>query len=202
MKPWYQVSCGDLEVHRKHRDLPSGSFLELDNRRDIGNEYPLSSSSGIEGLFDLIVQVLRLGRADLRLIVERVLGKKFMELVDKGLAAGEKLLEPVTILLDKGPVALWEYLKDSLGDLIQSGIDRIKDTVFFTFVEKALKWVAGFFIPGGGFVKIVKAIFSAFQFVVENLDNIRHFFEAVFDSMEAAIEKATPRALPARSSRA
>ncbi len=151
----------------------------------------LSSSSGIEGLFDLIVQVLRLGPADLRLIVERVLGKKFMELVDKGLAVGEKLLEPVTILLDKGPVALWEYLKESLGDLIQSGIDRIKETVFFTFVEKALKWVAGFFIPGGGFVKIVKAIFSAFQFVVENLDNIRHFFEAVFDSMEAAIEGHT-----------
>jgi len=151
----------------------------------------LSSSSGIEGLFDLVVQVLRLGPADLRLIVEAVFGKRLMEVVDKGIAAGEKYLEPVIILLTKGPLALWARIKDTLGEVIQSAFDRIKESVFFTFVEKGLKWIAGFFIPGGGFVKIVKAIFSAFQFVVENLDNIRHFFDAVFDSMEAAVEGRT-----------
>lgn len=151
----------------------------------------LSSASGIEGLFDLVVQVLRLGRADLRLIVEGVLGKPFMEMIDQGVAAGEKFLEPVILLLTKGPLALWERIRDTLGTVIQSAFDRIKESVFFTFIEKALKWVAGFFIPGGGFVKVVKAIFSAFQFVVENLDNIRQFFEAVFDSMEAAVEGHT-----------
>lgn len=151
----------------------------------------MSASSGIEGLFDLVLQVLRFGPADIRAVVERVLGKKFMELVDKGLASGEKLLEPVIILLTKGPVALWERLKDTLGAVIQSSFDRIKESVFYGFIEKGLKWIAGFFIPGGGFVKIVKAIFSAFQFVVENLDNIRHFFEAIFDSMESATEGHT-----------
>ena len=49
-------------------------------------------------------------------------------------------------------------------------------------------WIAGFFVPGGGFVKIVKAIVRAFQFVAENLDRIRLFFDSVFDSMEAATQ--------------
>jgi hypothetical protein len=37
----------------------------------------------------------------------------------------------------------------------------------------------------------VKAVFRAFQFVAENLERIRHFFDAVFDSMEAATQGKT-----------
>lgn len=158
----------------------------------------LSASSGIESLFDLVMQVLSLGPAELRAIVEKVLGKEFMQMVDKviafgekAIAFGEKALEPVTILLTKGPMAFWQYIKDTLGSIIQSSFDRIRESVFNAFVEKGLKWIAGFFIPGGGFVKIVKAIFSAFQFVAANLENIRHFFDSVFDSMEAAVAGRT-----------
>jgi hypothetical protein len=151
----------------------------------------LSVASGLESLFDLVMQVLRLGPADLRLIVEKVMGREFMEVIDRAMAAGEKLIEPVTILLTQGPVAFWHYLQETLASIIQSSFDRIKESVFFAFVEKALKWVAGFFIPGGGFVKIVKAIFKAFQFVAENLERIRHFFDSVFDSMEAATQGNT-----------
>jgi hypothetical protein len=147
----------------------------------------LSASSGVRALFDLVMQVLSLGPNDLRAIVEKVLGKEFMEMVDKGVAFVEKALEPVTILLTKGPVAFWDYLVDSLESVIQSAFDRIKESVFYAFVEKGLKWIAGFFIPGGGFVKIVKAIVAAFQFVAANLDKIRQFFDSVFDSMEDAV---------------
>ena len=147
----------------------------------------LSAGSGIRALFDLVMQVLSLGPNDLRAIVEKVLGKEFMEMVDKGVAFAEKALEPVTILLTKGPVAFWDYLVDSLESVIQSAFDRIKESVFYAFVEKGLKWIAGFFIPGGGFVKIVKAIVAAFQFVAANLDKIRQFFDSVFDSMEDAV---------------
>jgi DNA/RNA non-specific endonuclease len=151
----------------------------------------LSSSSGIASLFELVIQVLSLGPADIRAIVERVLGKEFMHMVDKGIALGEKALEPVTILLTKGPGALWEYIQDQVSSIIQSSFDRIRESVFNTFVEKALKWIAGFFIPGGGFVKVVKAIFNAFQFVADNLENIRQFFDSVFDSMESAVQGNT-----------
>lgn len=147
----------------------------------------LSPASGVESLFDLVLQVLDLGPPALRTIVEKVLGREFMHRVDQGLALADKALEPVAILLTKGPVALWEHLRDTLGTLIHSTFERIKESVFFAFVEKGLKWIAGFFVPGGGFVKVVKAIFRAFQFVAANLDNIRHFFESVFDSMEEAI---------------
>lgn len=151
----------------------------------------LTAGSGLGSLFDLVMQVLSLGPADLRAIVDKVLGKEFMQMIDKIKAVGEKVLEPVIILLTKGPLAFWEYIKDTLGSMIQSSFDRIRETVFNTFVESGIKWIAGFFIPGGGFVKIVKAIFSAFQFVAENLENIRHFFDAIFDSMDAAVQGRT-----------
>lgn len=151
----------------------------------------ISVNSGVRALFDLVLQVLNLGPQELRTIVEKVLGREFLEVIDKGIELGEKLLEPVTILFTKGPGALWEHIKDSLQSIIQASFDRIKETVFFAFVEKGLKYIAGFFVPGGGFVKIVKAIVSAFQFVAENLENIRHFFDSVFDSMEAAVAGQT-----------
>ena len=155
----------------------------------------LSGGSAIETLFSVVVQVLSLTPADLRAIAEKVLGKEFMQMIDKAMAFGEKAmafgekaLEPVAILFSKGPGALWRYIKDQMADIVRSSFDRIRESVFNTFIEKALKWIAGFFIPGGGFVKVVKAIFRAFQFVAENLERIRHFFDSVFDSMEAATQ--------------
>ncbi|HEX6320914.1 MAG TPA: DNA/RNA non-specific endonuclease [Burkholderiales bacterium] len=151
----------------------------------------LSSGSGVESLFGIVLQVLRLTPPDLRAIAEKVLGKEVMQIFDKGVQVVEKALEPIIILLTKGPGALWDYIKESLASIVRSSFDRIRESVFNTFIEKALKWVAGFFVPGGGFVKIVKAVFRAFQFVAENLERIRHFFDAVFDSMEAATQGKT-----------
>jgi hypothetical protein len=147
----------------------------------------LSVGSGVASLFDLVMQLLRLGPAELRAIVDKVLGPEFMQIIDQGLAFAEKAIEPVTILVKKGPLAFWHYLEETLSTTIKASFDRIKESVFYAFIEKALKWIAGFFIPGGGFVKVVKAILRAFQFVAENLPNIRRFFDSVFDSMEAAI---------------
>jgi hypothetical protein len=109
-------------------------------------------------------------------------------MVDKGEAFAEKAFEPIVILFTKGPVAFWDYIKEQLEEIIQSSFDRIKESVFLAFVKKGILWIAGFFVPGGGFVKIVKAIVRAFQFVAENLERIRLFFDAVFDSMEAATQ--------------
>ena len=156
-----------------------------------GKTIRLSLGDGVAGLFDMALQVLNLGPQELRAIVDKKLGKEFLQMVDKGIALGEKLLEPVIILLTKGPMAFWEYIKDTVGDIIQSSFERIRESVFNAFIENGLKWIAGFFIPGGGFVKIVKAIVKAFQFVAENLENIRNFFDSIFDSMEAAVEGKT-----------
>jgi hypothetical protein len=148
----------------------------------------LSGGSGIENLFDVVVQVLSLGRPQLWQIAEGVFGKPVMDRLDQALALGEKALEPLNLLFTKGPLALWDRIQESLSELVQSTFERIKESVFFALIRKALKWIAGFFVPGGGFVKVVNAIFRAFQFVAENLQNIREFFDAVFDSMQEALD--------------
>jgi hypothetical protein len=148
----------------------------------------LSETSGTQGLFDLVLQVVRLTPPDLMKIVEKILGREVVAMIDSGIAKGEKLLEPVIILMKEGPVALWAHIKESLSETLDSTFERIRESVFFAFIEKGLKWIAGFFIPGGGFVKIVKAIVKAFQFVADNIDNIRSFFDSIFDSMEAAVQ--------------
>lgn len=173
---------GDIGTHLKE------AFWTWLTDATPGKTIRVSLGSGVSGLFDLVMQVLNLGPAELRAIVDNVLGPEFMQMVDKGQAFAEKAFEPIVILFTKGPVAFWDYIKDQLEDIIQSSFDRIKESVFLAFVKKGILWIAGFFVPGGGFVKIVKAIVRAFQFVAENLERIRRFFDAVFDSMEAATQ--------------
>ena len=173
---------GDIGTHLKE------AFWTWLTDATPGKTIRLSLGSGVAGLFDLVMQVLNLGPAELRAIVDKILGPEFMQMVDKGVAFAEKAFEPVVILLTKGPVAFWDYVKEQLEEIIQSSFDRIKESVFLAFVKKGILWIAGFFVPGGGFVKIVKAIVRAFQFVAENLERIRRFFDAVFDSMEAATQ--------------
>ena len=181
--------AGHQRLHRRYRHPLEGSVLDLAHRRDAGKEHStLTRVRRIAGLFDLVMQVLNLGRPELRAIVDKVLGPEFMQMVDKGEAFAEKAFEPVVILFTKGPVAFWDYIKEQLEEIIQSSFDRIKESVFLAFVKKGILWIAGFFVPGGGFVKIVKAIVRAFQFVAENLERIRRFFDSVFDSMEAATQ--------------
>lgn len=163
-----------------------------------GATIKLSVGSGIEGMFKLVLQVLNLGADDLKKVAAKVLGKDFVDLFDKvvsmvetGVDNSKKMLEPVIILFTQGPGALWAYIKEQISTFIQSSFDRIKETVFFSFVESGLKYIAGFFIPGGGFVKIVKAIVAAFQFIADNMENIRNFFDSIFSSMEDAIAGRT-----------
>ena len=184
---------GDIGTHLKE------AFWTWLTDATPGKTIRVSLGSGVSGLFDLVMQVLNLGPAELRAIVDKVLGPEFMQMVDKGEAFAEKAFEPIVILFTKGPVAFWDYIKEQLEEIIQSSFDRIKESVFLAFVKKGILWIAGFFVPGGGFVKIVKAIVRAFQFVAENLERIRRFFDAVFDSMEAATQ-GNAQAWPARSS--
>lgn len=154
----------------------------------------LTPGSGVEGMFKMVLNVLNLGPEDLKQVAGKVLGQEFiqmidkvMDLINKGMEIGAKILEPVVILFTQGPAALWEYIKQHVEEFIQSAFDRIRDSVFFALIEKGIKWVASFFIPGGGFVKVVGAILSAFQFVAANIDKIRSFLDAIFSSMERAI---------------
>ena len=155
----------------------------------------LGPGSGVEKLFGLVVQVLSLSKEDLKKIAEKVFGKEIVALVEKGLAISErvtpeayKLLEPATILMRDGLGAFWRYIKDTLASMVQGVITKIKETVFFEFVTRGLKWMAGFFIPGGGFVKVVKALLAAVQFLVNNMDRIRLIFDSILDSFEKAVK--------------
>ena len=158
------------------------------------NGVKLTMGSGVEGMFKLVVNVLNLGIQDLKKVAEKVLGKEFMEMTDKvmdminkGIDIGTKVLEPFIILITKGPLALWQYVKEHVQEFIQSSFDKIKESVFFAFIEKGIKWIASFFVPGGGFVKVVQAVVAAFKFIAANLENIRHFFDSILDSMEGAV---------------
>lgn len=155
----------------------------------------LGPGSGVEKLFGLVVQVLSITKEDLKKIAEKVFGKEVVVMVEKGLEIGEKvtaeakkLLEPAAILMRDGLGAFWEYLKDTMAKMVDGVIKKIKETVFFEFVSRGLKWIAGFFVPGGGFVKVVKALLAAVQFLVNNMERIKVMFDSILDSFEKAVK--------------
>ena len=66
-------------------------------------------------------------------------------LVDKVIES-DKMLEQASILLSKGSLAFWHYIEDTIAGIIQSSFDRIRELVFYVYMDKGPKWMAGFFI--------------------------------------------------------
>lgn len=156
----------------------------------------LGPGSAVEKLFGLVVQVVGISKEDLQKLAEKIFQMDVVAFVEKGVAMGEtlmaegqKLLAPAVILLRDGLGAFWNYLKDTVGGMVKGVFAKIKETVFFEFVKKGLKWIAGFFVPGGGFVKVVKALFAAVEFLVNNMDKIRAIFDSILGSFEKAVRQ-------------
>src|SRR4029077_2300220 len=82
---------GDIGTHLKE------AFWTWLTDATPGKTIRVSLGSGVSGLFDLVMQVLNLGPAELRAIVDNVLGPEFMQMVDKGQAFAEKAFEPIVI---------------------------------------------------------------------------------------------------------
>jgi hypothetical protein len=139
----------------------------------------LPASLDAKGLFSLVLQVLGLTYANIRERAVNIFGEKTVAYLEKG-------FEVFKILVTEGPVGLWEYIKDKVGDLKAMIIDRIKDLIKTKIIDAGIqKIISALGGPVGAFIEAVKTIVRTVKWFLENAKKIMALIDAILDSILA-----------------
>jgi hypothetical protein len=95
----------------------------------------------------------------------------------------EKTVTVVTDLITKGPIALFEKVKDFLGDLQARFFTSVIEWVRNSVIVKGVQKLISMFNPVGAIVQAAITIGSTIKFFMEKAKQIAAFANAVFDSV-------------------
>jgi hypothetical protein len=160
----------------------------------------LPKTFDLKGILSLVLQVLGLTYANFRARAVAILGEKVVTVI-------ETVAEVFKKLVTEGPGALWEWIKEKLGDLKSMVIDQIRNFIIEKVVVAGVTWLIGLLNPASAFVKACKAIYDIIMFFVERGSQILALVNAVIDSITAIakgsisgaaamVENALARAIP------
>lgn len=151
------------------------------------------ASFDLKSLFGFALQLVGLTYTNVRNMIAIKFGEAKVAFIEKAIAAGEKGLEIFTLIRRGSFAELWEHLKEYLGNQISEAFEQIKQTVLYTVVEKAIKWLAGLFMPAGAFFKAAMAIYAGLRWLADNINRIIDIVNAFLDSMELATKGQTAK---------
>ncbi|HEV8637604.1 MAG TPA: DUF4157 domain-containing protein, partial [Chloroflexota bacterium] len=184
------IGAGFTQFIKKLGEYLVAGFFEW-LRGAAGPAIKLPEKFDAAGLFDLIAQVLGFTYDNFRRIALKVWGKPAVELLEAGAAAAEKGLELFQIVHEKGLAGLWQYIQASLSNLVEELIQKVKETVLFATIEKALAFIASLFTPVGAFIKAAQTIYRGIRFLMDNIDRIAEIVDAFLSSVELAVAGKT-----------
>ncbi len=107
---------------------------------------------------------------------------------EKIMSGLEKAADFIIALVNGGPAAAWEMVKDKLNDLKDTVIDGIKGFVESTIVKVAIPKLVAMFIPGAGFIAAIVSIYGTIKAFMEQLARIAAAVAAFIDSIVAIAE--------------
>ncbi|NET82268.1 MAG: DUF4157 domain-containing protein [Moorea sp. SIO1F2] len=132
----------------------------------------------LPGIFSLVTQVLGLTFTYIR--------GKAVKLFGEPVVAGmEKSVEIFQVLRDRGPMGLWEHVKEQFNDLKQTVIEEIKSMVVTQVITAGVKWVLSLLNPASAFVKAAMAIYDIIMFFVNRGSQVLELVNAVVDAVSA-----------------
>ena len=141
-----------------------------------GIEIP--SDLSIVSILKLVLGVLGITYASMRAKAVKLIGNTAVTII-------EKVVEYVAVLIQGGPAALWEKIKEDLSTLKEMVIDAIQDWIVTTIVKKAVAKIVSMFNPAGAIIQAILMIVSVVQFVIERASQILDFVESVINSIHA-----------------
>lgn len=83
-----------------------------------------------------------------------------------------KMVPIVQTLIDKGPMAVWDQLKDSAKTMVDAFVDTVKDWIRWAIIKKAIETVLSMFIPGAGIVRAIIGIYDTVVFFIQKAKDI------------------------------
>jgi hypothetical protein len=119
----------------------------------------------------------------------------------------ESKIEIFVILATQGVAGLWNWIKEKVGDIKEMVFGQIKTFVVERIVKAGITWVLGMLNPAGALIKIVQALISVVQWIMERGQQLGELIGSVIDavrdiagggggSVPEKIEGALGRAVP------
>ncbi|HYW71714.1 MAG TPA: DUF4157 domain-containing protein [Pyrinomonadaceae bacterium] len=127
----------------------------------------------------MAISILGVSWAQIRGKIVKALGPNG-ETIMKGL---ETAFDIVMALINGGPKAAWEVIKEKLTDLKDTIVQGIIDFVKEAIVTKAVPKLIAMFIPGAGFISAIMSIYDTVMVFVEKISKIAQVVSAFINSI-------------------
>ncbi|MCG9972579.1 eCIS core domain-containing protein [Christiangramia crocea] len=116
---------------------------------------------------------------------ERVREKLVKHLGEPAVKALETGFELVTILVTRGPMAMWERIQEKLSDLKSMVIEEISSWVVTKVVTKAVTKLVSSLNPAGAVIQAIIFIYDTITFLIDKISQIARVGMAVLNSMSS-----------------
>jgi hypothetical protein len=136
----------------------------------------LPKDFSLPSILKLVLDVLGINWPKIRGKVVKLIGERNMALL-------EAAVELVKALIDGGPAALWEKVKEYLGNLKEMIVESIKEWVVTSIIKAAVTKLATMFNPVGAIIQAILAIYNTVMFFIERINQILAFVEAIINSV-------------------
>jgi hypothetical protein len=136
----------------------------------------LPKDFSLPSILKLVLDVLGINWPKIRGKVVKIIGERNMALL-------EAAVELVKALIDGGPAALWEKVKEYLGNLKDMVVESIKEWVVTSVIKAAVTKLATMFNPVGAIIQAILAIYNTVMFFIERINQILAFVEAIINSV-------------------
>ena len=143
----------------------------------------LPKTFDLKGILSLVMQVLGLTWTAIRARAVAILGEKVVSAI-------ETTVDIIKRVITEGPGALWDWLKEKVGDLKAMVLDQLQDFVVTRVIMAGITWLVGLLNPASAFIKACKAIYDIIMFFVERGSQILALVNAVIDSITAIAKGA------------
>lgn len=154
----------------------------------------------LKGVFGLLMQILGATYNFIRARAVSLVGEKVVSTIETTATFFQKLAT-------EGPISLWEDLKESLGNVVQTAIDGIKTFLTETVIKAGIQWLLSLLTPASAFVKAAKTIIDVVTFFFTRGKQVMELVGAIVDSIAAIakgslgaaaqfVEKSLAKALP------
>lgn len=172
VKQGFMNFAGNILEHLK-KGLQGWLFGQL---ASAGIELP--DKFDLQGIIKLIASMLGLTWGSIK---ARIMAKA--PWIAQAIDFIESKVEVFVLLATQGVAGIWNWIKDKVGDLKEMVFGQIKTFVVEKIVKAGITWVLGMLNPAGALIKIVQALISVVQWIMERGAQLGEFIGTIIDAV-------------------
>ncbi|MFE2581730.1 hypothetical protein [Streptomyces sp. NPDC059378] len=139
----------------------------------------LPAKFDLKGIIQLLAGLLGLTWGNIRARITR------KGVPDQAVSAAEQSVPVAQALQREGPAGAVEHIKESVGDLKSTILQKLTAYLIPTVIVAGITWITSLLTPASAFVRAVKGIIDLVTFVVTQGGQIIQFVNSILDAVVA-----------------